>query len=65
MPLAQPALARCLLNPNVSTVILGASRAGQLEENLAALELLPKLTGDVVERIEEVLGNKPAQAQRF
>ena len=65
MPLAQLAIAWCLLNPNVSTVILGASKASQLEENLAALELVPKLTDDVVERIEEILGNKPVQAQRF
>ncbi len=65
VPLAQLAIAWCLLNPNVSTVILGASRASQLEENLAALELVPKLTDDVVERIEEILDNKPVQAQRF
>ena len=59
------AIAWCLRNPNVSTVILGASRAGQLEENLAALELVDQLTGDVMERIEGVLQNKPDLPARF
>jgi len=45
--LSKLAIAWCLLNPNVSTVILGASRIEQLEENLAALEVLPLLTDDV------------------
>ena len=52
-------LAWCLLHPNVSTVILGASKASQLEENLKALELVPKLTPEVVQRIEGIVGNKP------
>ncbi len=56
---AQLALAWCLLNPNVSTVITGASRASQLEENLKALEIVKQLTPDVVETIEEILDNKP------
>ena len=53
------ALAWCLKNPNVSTVILGASKVEQIEENLQALEVLPLLTADVLERVEGVLGNKP------
>jgi len=57
--MAQMALAWCLLNPNVSTVITGASRVEQVHENLKALEVLPKLTPDVVERIESVLQNRP------
>ena len=57
--LAQLALAWCLTNPNVSTVITGASRAEQVKENMMALELVDKLTPDVVERIEQVLDNKP------
>ncbi len=64
-PLAQLALAWCLVNPNVSTVILGASRPSQLEENLAALELVPKLTEDVLERIETILDNKPKLPETF
>lgn len=47
---AQLALAWCLKNPNISSVILGASRVEQLEENLKALEI--ELTDDVLERIE-------------
>jgi aryl-alcohol dehydrogenase-like predicted oxidoreductase len=48
-----------LKNPNVSTVITGASRAGQVRENLKALEVAEKLTPEVMERIETVLENKP------
>lgn len=57
---AQLALAWCLKNPNVSTVITGASRAEQVGQNMAALDIVPKLTDDVMGRIEGVLGNKPA-----
>ncbi|KAN0064454.1 hypothetical protein ACQY0O_002079 [Thecaphora frezii] len=53
------ALAWCAKNPNVSTVILGASRPEQIKENLEALELLDKLTPEVLEEVEEVLGNRP------
>lgn len=58
--LAQLALAWCLKNPNVSTVITGASRVAQVRENMKALDLAPKLTAEVMARIEQVLGNKPA-----
>jgi voltage-dependent potassium channel beta subunit len=57
--MAQLALAWCLKNPNVSTVITGASRAEQVTENMKALDVVPKLTDDVVERIEAILDNKP------
>ena len=57
--LAQMALAWCLKNPNVSTVITGASRVEQVRENLASAVLVAKLTPDVMERIELVLDNKP------
>ncbi len=57
--MAQMALAWCLKNPNVSTVITGASRREQVVENMKALEVVPKLTPDVLETIEGVLGNKP------
>ncbi len=53
------ALAWCLKNPNVSTVILGASKMGQLEENLKALEVQKLLTPEVMSRIDDILGNKP------
>lgn len=51
----QLAIAWCLANPHVSTVMLGASRLEQLEHNLAALELLPRLTPDVLARIEQAV----------
>ena len=59
MSMAQMALIWCTKNPNVSTVILGASKASQLTDNLAALDVVPKLTEDVLEGIETILGNKP------
>ena len=53
------AIAWCLKNPNVSTVILGASKKEQLIENLKALDAQSKLTTDVLERVEEIMANKP------
>ncbi len=52
---AQFALAWCLKNPNVSTVMLGASRREQLEENLAALDVVDKLDETVMRRIDAAL----------
>ncbi len=54
--LAQLALAWCLKNPNVSTVITGASRPAQVIENMKALEVVPKLTDEVMARIELATG---------
>ena len=59
VPLTQLAIAWCLKNPNVSTVILGASSSAQLEENLNSLDVVSSLTGEVTERIEGVLQNRP------
>jgi len=56
---AQLALAWCLKNPYVSTVITGASKPHQVEENMQALEVAPQLTPDVIEAIESILDNKP------
>lgn len=53
--LSQLSLAWCLKNPQVSTVITGASRVAQLRENLGALEVAPKLTAEVLARIEEAV----------
>jgi voltage-dependent potassium channel beta subunit len=53
------AVAWCLANPNVSTVILGASKVAQLEETLTAAEVVPQLTPEVLQRIEDILDNKP------
>lgn len=53
------AIAWCLKNPNVSTVLLGASKPEQLKHNLSALEVVSILTDQVMERIESILNNKP------
>ncbi len=63
--MAQLALAWLLKNPNVSTVITGASRAEQVTENMKALEVVNKLTDDVMQRIEGILDNKPEAEQDF
>jgi voltage-dependent potassium channel beta subunit len=60
--LAQLALAWCLKNPHVSTVITGASRAAQVAENMKSLEVVPKLTPELMERIDAILDNKPGNA---
>ncbi|HEX2534441.1 MAG TPA: aldo/keto reductase [Chitinophagaceae bacterium] len=52
-------IAWTLKNPNVTTAILGATRRGQLEENLKALEVLPLLTPEALERIESIMQTKP------
>jgi voltage-dependent potassium channel beta subunit len=61
----QLAIAWCLVNPHVSTVILGATRPEQLREDLAALELVPKLDAKVIEKIEGIVANKPAPLERY
>lgn len=57
--LAKLGIAWCMKNPNVSTVILGASKLEQLKETLTAPEVLPLLTLEVMGRIEAILDNKP------
>lgn len=59
IPLAKLSLAWCLKNPNVSTVILGASKTAQLKENLTTLEVLPLLTEEVMTAIEDIMQTKP------
>lgn len=59
--MAQMALAWTLKNPNVSTTITGASRVEQVVENMKAIDVLEKLTPEVMERIEAILDNKPTQ----
>ena len=60
---ASLAIAWCLTNPNVTTAILGATKKEQLTENLKALDTLPKLTPDVLKRIDEIMQTKPRQAE--
>ena len=54
--LAQLAIAWCAANPNVSTVITGASRAEQVTENMGALDVLARIDDDVMARIDTILG---------
>ena len=65
MSLTHLAIAWCLRNPRVSTVILGASRLSQLQDNLAAMDQVGKLTPEVMEAIEGVVQNKPEAPQRY
>ena len=57
--LAKLAIAWCVKNPNVSTVILGASKPEQLIETLTSLEIVPLITPSVSERIDAILDNVP------
>lgn len=59
------ALAWCLKNEHVSTVITGASKPDQVKQNMRSLDKVEKLTGDVMEKIEEILENKPGEEQNF
>jgi voltage-dependent potassium channel beta subunit len=52
--LSQLAIAWCAKNPNVSTVITGASKLAQVKENMKAVEVIAKLTPEVVAKIEEI-----------
>ncbi len=59
MTLPVLAIAWCLKNNNVSTVILGASKTAQLKENFKASEAKNKLTSEVIQQIEKILNNAP------
>lgn len=58
-PVHHLALAWCLKNPNVSSVILGASRLEQLQDNLKALDVVDRLDDEVMARIEAIVDNRP------
>ncbi|HEY0678997.1 MAG TPA: aldo/keto reductase [Chitinophagaceae bacterium] len=61
--LAELAVAWCVVNTNVTTAILGATKKEQLLQNIKSLEVLPKLTADVMSRIDEIMQNKPDQPE--
>ncbi|MBI5371926.1 MAG: aldo/keto reductase [Sphingobacteriales bacterium] len=52
-------IAWCIRNPHVTTAILGATKKEQLNENLKALEALPLLTDEVMQKIEGIVKTKP------
>ncbi|MEC8276428.1 MAG: aldo/keto reductase, partial [Myxococcota bacterium] len=63
--MTQLALAWCVKNPNVSTVLLGATKLRQIEENLGALAVVPLLNDALMNRINRVLDNAPASYNGF
>lgn len=58
------ALAWVLKNPNVSSAITGASKVDQVYASMKALDVVEKLTDEIMKEIDEVLGNKPATLTR-
>ena len=60
--LPQLSIAWCISNKNVTTAILGATKKEQLLDNLKSLEVLEKITPEVKEKIDEIMGNKPKLA---
>jgi voltage-dependent potassium channel beta subunit len=65
MPLHHLALNWCISNPRVSTVILGASKLSQLEDNLAALKTRERVTDKVKAQIDAILQNTPEGPRRY
>ena len=63
--MAQLALAWCLKNPDVSTVITGASKPEQVKLNMVAMDVVDKLDENVMNCIEEILANKPQDEPDF
>jgi aryl-alcohol dehydrogenase-like predicted oxidoreductase len=55
-------IAWCISNPNITTAILGATKVQQLTDNLKALEVVPLLTKEVIEKIELIMQTKPKLA---
>jgi aryl-alcohol dehydrogenase-like predicted oxidoreductase len=61
--MAELALAWVLGNPNVTTILLGATQVSQLEENLRAIDVARRMTAKHREAIEQIVGNKPTAYQ--
>ena len=57
--LATLSIAWCIANPNVTTAILGATKKEQLEQNLSALDLYPKLDSEIMKEIDSIMETKP------
>jgi voltage-dependent potassium channel beta subunit len=52
-------IAWCIKNPNTTTAILGATNKEQLNENLKSIDVLPKLTSEIINKVEEIVQTKP------
>eukprot|EP00897_Mesotaenium_endlicherianum_P001985 jgi/Mesen1/1814/ME000141S00987 len=63
--MAQLALAWCAKNPHVSSVITGATKEAQIEENMKALDALEKLTPEIMQRIESIVKSKPKLSDNY
>lgn len=61
---AQLSLAWILKNPNISSIITGASRPEQVLDNVRSLAIADKLTPEILEKIEKAVGNQPAEEKR-
>lgn len=59
VPVSTLSIAWAIKNPNVTTAILGATKKEQLTENLKALDVLPNLTPEVMQKIDAIMGTKP------
>src|SRR5678810_387465 len=57
--LATLSIAWCIANPNVTTAILGATKKEQLQQNLTALELYPRLDEEIMKEIDSIMDTKP------
>ena len=56
---AQLALAWCVKNQDVTTVLLGATKVEQIEDNLKCIQVAEKLTDELMKEVDEIIGNKP------
>jgi aryl-alcohol dehydrogenase-like predicted oxidoreductase len=56
--LATLSIAWCIANPHVTTAILGATKKEQLQQNLAALELYPKLDEEIMKEIDAIMDTR-------
>jgi voltage-dependent potassium channel beta subunit len=63
--MARLALAWCLKNPNVSTVITGASKVQQIHDNMEGMEVVDKLGDEVMAGLESILDNEPEPEPSF
>lgn len=63
--MSQLALAWAAMNPNVSTVILGATKVEQIVDNCKAVQMMQKITPEIMAEIEKILDNKPTEAEKF
>jgi len=61
---ASLAMAWVIKNPNVSSAITGASKVEQVSKSVRCLDVLPKLTDEIMKEIDDILGNKPAALTR-